>query len=217
MAPDEDRQRAVAGMSGEGIAGPNLPLVEEAEACGEIAVLYESFKTQFGRSAVPGILKCFATHPPLARSMVDLAGNLLFVDGYLVRRQKEMIAALVSSQNGCPYCADSHGYSFREQGGSADALAAIQVNDLRSAALSEEERALLAFVEKLTHNSEKIRRADVEQLIAAGWSELQITEAVHVASLFAAFNRIANAFGLRSQGLLAMCESDVNAGRDRAR
>ena len=32
----------------------------------------------------------------------------------------------------------------------------------------------------------------------AGWSEAQVAEAVHIAALFAAFNRIANSFGLPS-------------------
>jgi uncharacterized peroxidase-related enzyme len=181
----------------------NLRIVEESEAEGEVAEIYQRFKAHFGRTAVPGILKCFATNPPLARSMVDLAQNLLFVDGHLVRRHKEMIAAFISSQNACPYCADSHGYSYREQGGSAESLAAIQAGKLDTDALSEKEKALLGFVEKVTCNSAQVNRTDMERLIASGWSEAQIAEAVHTAALFAAFNRIANAFGLESQGLLA--------------
>jgi alkylhydroperoxidase family enzyme len=38
----------------------------------------------------------------------------------------------------------------------------------------------------------------------SGWTELQVAEAVHIASLFATFNRVANAFGLQSKGLLAL-------------
>jgi len=53
-------------------------------------------------------------------------------------------------------------------------------------------------------NSHQIDREDVNQLLQAGWSEVQIAEVVHVTSLFATFNRVANAFGLGSQGLLAL-------------
>jgi uncharacterized peroxidase-related enzyme len=180
----------------------NLSLVEDV-ASPEIAALYESFKTRFNRPAVPGILKCFATHPPLARCMVDLASSFLFVDGHLTCRQKEMIAALVSSQNACPYCADSHGFSFLQRGGSTQALTAIQADDFRSSEFDEQERALLQFVVKVTHASHQICRADIDQLLAAGWTESQIAEGVHIAALYAAFNRIANAFGLPSQGLLS--------------
>ena len=46
------------------------------------------------------------------------------------------------------------------------------------------------------------------QLRLTGWTELQIAGAVHIAALFAAFNRLANAFGLASQGLLALYGND---------
>jgi uncharacterized peroxidase-related enzyme len=189
-------------------ASANLSGVEEEDAAGEVSELYDYFRTHFGRADVPGILKCFATHPPLLRHMIALSESLIFADGQLTRRHKEMIATLVSSQNQCAYCADSHGYFLRMHGGSAEALCAIQTNDLASPSLTDEERKLLSFVQKVNGNSHQIDKADVHSLREAGWSELQIAEAVHIAALFATFNRVANAFGLPSQGLLALFESE---------
>ena len=174
----------------------NLPVVEEADASGEVAELYERYRSHFGRPRVPGILKCFATHPVLLKNMMGLAEDLLFVDGSLTRRYKEMIATAVSVENTCPYCADSHGYSLRTLGGSAEQLAAIEAYDLTSATFSPQEGALLAFVSKVTRASHSIHRGDIEKLIEAGWSEDQIAETIHIAALFATFNRIVNAFGL---------------------
>jgi len=188
----------------------NLPGVEEDEAAGEVSELYDYFRSHFGRADVPGILKCFATHPPLLRHMMALSESMIFADGHLTRRHKEMIATFVSSQNECPYCADSHGYFLRVHGGSAEALGAIQKNDLASSSLTAEEQELLRFVQKVNDNSHEIDKADVDLLNAAGWSQSQIAEAVHVAALFATFNRVANAFGLQSQGLLALFESQGN-------
>lgn len=185
----------------------NLAVVEEADAGGEVAALFAHYRAHFNRPAVPGIVKCFATHPPLLRHMMGLAESFLFVEGGLTRRHKEMIATLVSAENACPYCEDSHGCFLRTLGGSAEQLSAIQACDLHSAAFTPQERALLEFVDKVTHASHSIGRGDMENLIAAGWSEPQIAEAIHVAALFAAFNRIANAFGLPSQQLLALYES----------
>jgi uncharacterized peroxidase-related enzyme len=181
----------------------NLPVVEEDAAVGEVAALYERFRRHFGRPHVADIAKCFATHTAMLRSMMDLAENLLFVEGHLLRRHTEMIATYVSAQNACEYCADSHGFSFCMYGGSDAALQAIQTNDMNSAELSKEERSLLVFVDKITRSSQAIRYSDVEELVRNGWTDLQIAEAVHIAALFAAFNRIANSFGLKSQGLLA--------------
>jgi uncharacterized peroxidase-related enzyme len=180
----------------------NLPVVEEADAAGEVAKLYERYRSHFGRPTVPGILKCFATHPILLRNMMGLAEGLLFVDGALSRRHKEMIATLVSTANTCPYCADTHGCSLRALGGSAEQLAAIEARDLASPSFTPQEQALLAFVDKVTRASHSIERSDTEFLLEAGWSEPQIAETIHIAALFATFNRIVNAFGLPSQHLL---------------
>jgi uncharacterized peroxidase-related enzyme len=185
----------------------NMPVVEEADANGEIAELYHRYRAHFGRPTVPGILKCFATHPVLLRAMMDLAENLLFVDGALTRRHKEIIATLVSAENACPYCADSHGYRLRTLGGSAGQLAAIEAGDLSSTAFTPQEQALLVFVDKVTRASHSIHRGDMERMIEAGWSEPQIAETIHIAALFATFNRIANAFGLPSQHLLELYET----------
>ena len=195
----------------------NLLSIEESAATGEVAALYDYFRTHFGRPDVPGILKCFATHPPLLKHMMDLSESLIFADGALTRRHKEMIATLISEQNLCPYCADSHGYFLRIHGASAQALLAIQSDDLCSSALSAPEQALLRFARKVNINSHEIDRSDVEEVQRAGWSELQIAEAVHVAALFATFNRIANAFGLKSQGMLALYDEGNGAGHSKVK
>jgi len=51
----------------------NLPVVDEANASEEVVQLYGKFRSTFGRPTVPGILKCFATHPPLLEHMMGLA------------------------------------------------------------------------------------------------------------------------------------------------
>jgi uncharacterized peroxidase-related enzyme len=205
-------QKLVAPPSGSrpSSSSTNLPLVEEGEASSEIAALYDHFRSHFGRPDVPGILKCFATHPPLLKHMMDLSGSLIFLDGHLTRRHKEMIATLVSLQNACAYCADSHSFALRTQGGSAEALCAIQQSDLLSPALTFAEQALLSFAAKVNATSNDIARADIETLHQTGWNDLQISEAIHVAALFATFNRVVNSFGLPSQGLLALYESAAN-------
>jgi uncharacterized peroxidase-related enzyme len=168
-------ERIANSARSSGVSAPaNIPVIEESAATGEVAALYDHFRTAFGRPDVPGILKCFATHPPLLKHMMELAEQLIFADGTLGRKHKEMIATLVSARNSCPYCADSHGYFLRVHGGSSRALAAIQSDDLRSPELSLAEQAMLEFARKVNFNSHEIVRADVDMLLDAGWSELQI-------------------------------------------
>lgn len=176
----------------------NLPLITEENASTEVRLLLQQYRERFGRSDIPGIVLCFATHPTLLRGMLEIAEGLLFVDGLLARHQKELIATYLSLQNACPYCSDSHGYLLRTLGGSPELLHALRISDLDSPLLTDPERALLRFTAKVNMESHGITRFDIERAIEAGWTEAQVAEAVHIAALFASFNRIVNAFGLPS-------------------
>jgi uncharacterized peroxidase-related enzyme len=209
--PTPERWKIAEKGGSRPMTAANLPVVSEDNASPVVADLYAQFRKEFGREKVPGILQCFATHPPLLEHMMGLAQTMLFVDGALDRRHKEMISAFVSAQNQCAYCADSHGYSFRAQGGSEEALRAVMECRLESEAITSAQKVLLDFVRKITQDSQAICAADIEALRAAGWSDLQIAEAVHVTALFACFNRVVNAFGLPSQDLLANFEKDGEA------
>jgi uncharacterized peroxidase-related enzyme len=179
-----------------GLGAVNLTVVEENTAGEEVLALYQDFRSRFGRSDLPGIVKCFATNPPVLKSMINLAAEFLFVDGHLSRRHKEMIATLVSSQNGCAYCAGSHGNLLLAQGGSTQVLCALETGAVDSTCFSEAEKILLRFALRVNSDSRSMTRADVEKAMQAGWTETQLAETVHLAAFFAAFNRIANAFGL---------------------
>ena len=76
--------------------------------------------------------------------------------------------------------------------------------NLDSEAITPPQRALLDFARKITEYSQAISPDDIEAVRVAGWSDLQIAEAIHLTALFACFNRVVNAFGLPSQDLLAI-------------
>ena len=66
--------------------------------------------------------------------------------------------------------------------------------------MSDAERALLRVARTITLHAYRTTDEDVETLRQAGWSDPQIAEMVYVTALFAFFNRVADAFGLESQG-----------------
>jgi uncharacterized peroxidase-related enzyme len=178
-----------------------LAIIEEEAATGAVADAYADYRAGFGREHVPGILKCFATHPPLLEQIIAMASSLLFVEGHLTRKTKEMIATYVSALNACPYCIDSHASLLHQQGASDGLLLALLTGDLAGRSITVMERSLLRFTAKVTDESYKVSPADIESLQNDGWSEPQIAETVHITALFACFNRVANTFGLASQQL----------------
>jgi uncharacterized peroxidase-related enzyme len=183
-------------------AETKIHLIEEDEATGDTAAAYQYFRDQSGRQDVPGILKCFGSNPAFARQMVDISSSLLFCDGFLTRRQKELISTYISHLNACPYCLDSHGFFLTVFGEAPQFVQNIADGNLSE--LSEAERQLLVYLSKVNGESFRTTREDVQQLLNLGWSEEQIAEAVHVAAMMGLCNKVANAFGLSSQQLLSL-------------
>ena len=69
------------------------------------------------------------------------------------------------------------------------------IADWRTAPVSEQLRAALGFVEKLTLEPESLRAEDAEAAYAAGVSQQALRDAARVCSLFSMIVRLADSFG----------------------
>ena len=68
------------------------------------------------------------------------------------------------------------------------------LKDWRSAPVEARLRSALGYIEKLTQEPEKVERADIEALHAAGLNDHAILEASYVVFLFSVMDRLADAF-----------------------
>ena len=75
---------------------------------------------------------------------------------------------------------------------------------MEDAEIPEAEKALLRFVKLVTTSAYRTTPDDVQKLRDVGWTDEQIGEAVYVTAMFAMFNRVADAFGLKQPGLMSM-------------
>lgn len=66
-------------------------------------------------------------------------------------------------------------------------------DDWRQAELTEANRALCTYAEKLTRTPAEMTAADVEALRAQGFDDVQIHDAIQVISYFNYINRVADA------------------------
>ncbi len=87
------------------------------------------------------------------------------------------------------------------------------LHDLPSASVSEKERKLFLFIEKVNDASPTITAADVEILWKAGWSDEAIYDAVTVCALFNFYNRWCDATGVHGM----RPESYLDSGKRLAR
>ena len=72
------------------------------------------------------------------------------------------------------------------------------LRDLETSALSDAEKALLRFVDKVNRESNTITPADMQPLYAAGWDDAAIYYAITVCALFNFYNRWVDASGVHA-------------------
>ncbi len=72
------------------------------------------------------------------------------------------------------------------------------IADPESSALSEKEKALFRFVDKVNHDSPRITAEDMKPLYAAGWDDEAIYYTITVCALFNFYNRWVDASGVHA-------------------
>jgi len=70
------------------------------------------------------------------------------------------------------------------------------LEDIDSSSLTDAEKLLMHFLDKVNHDSPSISAEDMEPLHAAGWTDEQIWYAITVCSLFNFYNRWIDATGV---------------------
>jgi uncharacterized peroxidase-related enzyme len=171
-----------------------IKAAQPEELPAEVQTLFAKFEEKTG--FVPNVAKNFALLPEHFLRWFRYYDFLMRNQDHsqLSRKEREMMAVVVSSVNECEYCLASHSAYLREISGDPilpDVLAA----NYRRAHLEPRERGLLDFAYKLTTESPKMSPTDLQMLRSLGFSDEAIFEAAQVAAMFNFTNRIANALG----------------------
>ncbi len=83
------------------------------------------------------------------------------------------------------------------------------LEDFRTAPISEREKALFAFIEKVNRQSNATTQKDIDAVKAAGWSEEAIYDAITVCALFNFYNTWIDATGVHDMPPAAYAASGV--------
>lgn len=156
-----------------------------------MSILHEIGRA-FGR--VPNLFQAYARHPPLLEANWNKV-KLILLNGRLPRFTKEIIALLVSHDNGCAYCVAAHSAALKQMGLDEQIIRELMGGGL-APHLNERDIELVRFACKVNQCHHDIGRNDLDRLRAQGYSEAEIVEAIGVVELFAGFNRFARAMGI---------------------
>jgi len=153
------------------------------------------------KEKVANVLKVHSIDPDALERHIALYEHLMFADGPLSRREREMIGVVVSSANECPYCVKHHGDSFAHVTDRAE-LAEVLSVDYDNADISKRERAICDYAMKLSETPYKITEEDIERLRKEGLDDLAIFHVNQIAAYFNYVNRVVHGLGvnLESQG-----------------
>ena len=145
---------------------------------------------------VPNVFLTLAHRPDECRAFFDYHDALMLREGGLSKAEREMIVVSTSGTNNCQYCVVAHGAILRIY--ARDPLVADQVAiNFRKADISERQRAMLIFADKVARDSAALENADYDNLREHNFDEEDIWDIGAIAAFFALSNRMANLIGIR--------------------
>jgi uncharacterized peroxidase-related enzyme len=170
----------------------SLPVPDATQVPEGVRKLWGKAEANLG--FVPNVFRAQAVNGEQFLAWWNYFNLLLNKEGHLGNDERELVAVVVSGANRCLYCAVSHGAALRHFGGDPLKADAVAVN-WRHAQLSERERTLCEYAEKLTLRPAEVTEADLQPLRAVGLDDHQIMELVQVIGMFNMTNRISSALG----------------------
>lgn len=173
-----------------------IETIPEGAASGRLKETYD--RTREARGSVANVYVAQSLNPAGLDAHRALYAALFQEDNALPRRERELIAVVVSRANGSEYSlthhADSLGRHSREPG-----LPGLIATDHTKAPLSDAERALLDHALKLTRAPATVTRDDVEVLRKHGYSDDAVLVATQVTAYVNFLNRVTNGLGVTNE------------------
>jgi uncharacterized peroxidase-related enzyme len=173
-----------------------VPLIDEADATGRLAELYDEVRKATDLPFVPDMFRLVSTRPDLLETV--LAGYRgLFGDGVMPRATRELICAWTARVNECPYCVGTHNFFYQVFGGPAEIGNAIDgAESPDELPVDAKTKVLLNLVTKVSREAYKIVDEDWQLGLDAGWTQEELLEAFFTTSLFNFITRMVDGLGL---------------------
>jgi uncharacterized peroxidase-related enzyme len=157
-----------------------LPRIQETEASGEVADIYDEIQREMGIPFVPNIDKMLAISPSALAGKWQVLRNV-FLQTSLPTSLAAMILYTVAAANKCNYCGSIHKVTCRTVGIDEDTLAALD-SDLTGLS-PRRVQAIVAFAKKCATDRQSLVDADYDSIREQGVSDEEIVEIISLAAL----------------------------------
>lgn len=170
-----------------------IRVIPPSEAEGRLKEEYARAASE--RGAIAHMHSVTSLHPGALDAHLTLYGEIHFGEGPLSRRERELVATVVSRENHCAYCVAHHADAFGRHA-NEPGLQALVATDYTKARLSERERAMADHAVKLTRAPGSIMPEDLERLRKVGLDDRAILDLTLSVAYFNFANRLATGLGL---------------------
>ncbi len=171
-----------------------IQTIEEDQASGKLKKIYESLKKERGK--VSRILSVHSLHPRAMQKHLELYAAVMFDSSGVSREEREMIACIVSRKNRCPYCIAHHDEALFYYWKDREKIRSLE--NIDSCDITDRQKAMLHYAEKLTESPEKTTEKEIKALRNHGFSDEEILTVNLVVSYFNFVNRIALGLGVEA-------------------
>jgi len=137
----------------------------------------------------------FRAYPETSKAIGALHEVIMRRESAFTLGDRELMAAFVSALNGCDFCNGVHAAAAESFGVESGLLEAL-VQHMESADIPERMKPVLRFVAKLTLEPSRMVPADTDAVLAAGWDDKAVYDAVCVCGFYNFMNRYVDGTGL---------------------
>jgi uncharacterized peroxidase-related enzyme len=143
-----------------------------------------------------GVRHILALNPAAGRALIEFHSAVLRNDSQLTAKDKELIAAFVSGLNACQYCYGVHKQTAKAYGVDESLIEAL-LADVETAPVDARLKPILAYAKILTLTPTKALQRHVDAILAAGWAERDLHDAILTVCLFNFMNRLLEGHGVK--------------------
>ena len=182
---------------------PFIDPIDEAEATGKVAELYEEDRADEGY--VANLTRAFSHAPEVA----DAWGSLIVtVRKRMDQRRYELVSVAAAQRLRSSYCMLAHGSILATKFYAPGHVARI-VSDRANAGLDETDLAVMELAEKVAAEATAVTQSDVDRLKRLGLTDSEIFDIVAAAAARAFLTKLIDGLGFQPDSAYARMEPEL--------
>jgi len=169
-----------------------LRTIPPSEAQGPVREMYQQAARRFGY--IPNWAQAFSLRPGVRDGWAAL---LTSIQSNLPVRTYQLATLAAARALRSSYCSLAHGSVLADKVFDSATVTAI-MKDAHEAPLEPGERAMMAFVEKVVLNADRVSRADIEVLRSHGYHDEEIFDVAAAAAARCFFSKLLDTLGVQA-------------------